>query len=238
MHPLAVREEPELEQLSTTAGRGFALLFRGIKTLRPQRPIHPEGVSLTGPLEKFPPGRRSGISWLDTPGTSQVQARLSRSIGLPGPLPDIVGLALRIPAEPGSFDVLLASTGSSRASRFILTPHRFASEAAFTTIMPYQGSRGPVLLAARPLDSSLRLPAKTEAFRQALGNGAWALGLYHATPLGPWARFATMSLSIDPTQQDTDQRFDPLLHPMPGAGTYPWTRSLREPSYTTARKPR
>lgn len=227
-----------MEQLTTTAGRGFALLFRGIKALRPQRPIHPEGVSLTGAIDRLPPGRRSGISWLDTPGTVQVQARLSRSIGLPGPLPDIVGLALRIPAGAGNSDLLLASTGMSGASRFILTPHRFASEAAFTTLMPYQGNRGPVLLAARPLDSALRLPAKPEAFRQALGDRVWTLGLYHSALRGAWSRFATMSLSLDPTQQDTDRRFDPLLHPLPGAGTYRWTRNLREPSYTTAREPR
>ncbi|MCW2134707.1 hypothetical protein B0G38_003891 [Arthrobacter sp. VKM Ac-2550] len=220
-----------------TAGRGFAFLFRGIKVLRPERPIHPEGVSLTGSVERLPPTRRSGISWLDTSGVVQVQARLSRSIGLPGPLPDIVGLALRIPADPGPFDVLLASTGMAGASRFILTPHRFASEAAFTTLMPYQSSRGPVLLAARPLDSALRLPAKTEDFRQALGDRVWTLGLYHSALRGPWTRFATMSLSLDRTQQDTDRRFDPLLHPLPGAGIYRWTRTLREPSYTTARKP-
>jgi hypothetical protein len=227
-----------LEQIATTAGRGFALLFRGIKALRPERPIHPEGVSLTGSVDRLPPGRRSGISWLDTPGTVQVQARLSRSIGLPEPLPDIVGLALRVLADPGPFDVLLASTGMSGASRFILTPHRFASEPAFTTLMPYQSSRGPVLLAARTLDSAFRLPAKPEAFRRALGDRVWTLGLYHSALRGPWTRFATMSLSLDATQQDTDRRFDPLLHPLPGAGTYRWTRSLREPSYTTAREPR
>lgn len=227
----------ELEQISTTAGRGFALLFRGIKALRPERPIHPEGVSLTGSVDKLPPTQRSGISWVDTPGQVQVQARLSRSIGLPGPLPDIVGLALRIPAGTASFDVLLASTGMSGASRFILIPHRSASEAAFTTLMPYQGSRGPVLLAARPLDSAPRLPAKPEDFRQALGDRVWTLGLYHSALRGDWIRFATLSLTLDPNQQDTDRRFDPLLHPLPGAGIYRWTRTLREPSYTTARKP-
>jgi len=26
-------------------------------------------------------------------------------------------------------------------------------------------------------------------------------------------------------------RFDPVAHPVPGAGTYPWVRALRQPSY-------
>jgi hypothetical protein len=40
------------------------------------------------------PGARSGTGWLDAAGTDQVQARFSRSLGLPEAVPDILGLEL------------------------------------------------------------------------------------------------------------------------------------------------
>jgi hypothetical protein len=56
---------------------------------------------------------RTGVAWLDEAGTNQVAVRLSRSLGLPAPHPDILGMALRIPTQPGQFgDVLLATTGT------------------------------------------------------------------------------------------------------------------------------
>jgi hypothetical protein len=82
------------------AGQAFAAVFRAIKAVRPGRPIHPRGVSLVGELTRTGavgraaggiPGARSGIGWLDAAGTDHVQARFSRSLGLPEALPDILG---------------------------------------------------------------------------------------------------------------------------------------------------
>ncbi|NKX51298.1 SRPBCC family protein, partial [Arthrobacter deserti] len=134
---------------SEFAGRGLAQVFRALKTVRPVRPIHPHGVGLAGTLERHQCPVPSGIAWIGTPGTDAVQARLSRSAGLPPVFPDILGLALRVPAGSGHFDVLLSSTGMSRPGRFLLTARKTASAAAFTTVMPYRGAQGPVLLAAR-----------------------------------------------------------------------------------------
>ncbi|MFD1212152.1 hypothetical protein ACFQ36_08865 [Arthrobacter sp. GCM10027362] len=223
---------------STIGGAGLRLVFRAAKVLRPLRPIHPGGISLTGLLERLPvPAPGSGISWLDTPGTVTVQARLSRSVGLPPALPDILGLALRIPAGSAYCDLLLASTGLSRPGRFLLVPRKSVSAAALTTLMPYKGGRGPVQLAARTLAPVTGLPAAPDAFRRALAGRTWTLALYHAGPWGKWRRFGTLSLGLDPARADTGVRFDPVLHPLPGAEIYEWTRRLREPSYAVARLP-
>lgn len=67
-----------------------------------------------------------------------------------------------------------------------------------------------------------------------LGTTApWSLGLFWATPQGPWHRFATVCVHEDP--QATGLRFDPVDRPPPGASTYGWARSLRVPSYRYAR---
>lgn len=220
--------------ITTTAGRGFAAIFAALKVFRRRRPIHPQGVSLIGSVERFG-GTDSGISWIDTPGTAELHARLSRSVGLPKSWPDIIGLALRIADSAGSFDILLASTGMSKAGRFVLLPHKRASAARLTSMMPYRGTKGPLLLAARTIEPGGALPSAPEAFRSTLENDTWRLALYHAHPTGSWVRFGTLSLKLDAERKDTDLRFDPVLNPLPGAGTYEWTSKLRVPSYKTAR---
>jgi hypothetical protein len=223
--------------LSGAAGRAFAAIFKALKVLRPDRPIHPTGVALTGAIERRPGGAGSGILWMDSPGTDTVNARLSRSLGAPSGWPDILGLALRITTETGPADVLLASTGVSRPGRLTLTAHRYASNSKLTSLMPYKGSKGPVLLAARPEHTGKGLPATPEAFRQALATDTWTLGLYHARPAGRWIRFGTLLLTLDPGKTDVPTRFDPLMRPLPGAGTYGWAGRLRQPSYEAARQP-
>lgn len=225
------------DNLSRGAGHAFAGVFKALKTLRPDRPIHPSGVALAGMIDRRPGGRASGIAWVDSQGTSPVKARLSRSLGTPRGWPDIIGLALRISTGAGPADVLLASTLLPWPGRLLLVPHRYASRSNLTSLMPYKGAGGPVVLAARTEPPSVCLPAAPEAFRDALGSGTWTLGLYHARPTGPWTRFGTLTLGLDPDEEDTALRFDPLMHTLPGAGTYAWTSRLREPSYAAARKP-
>lgn len=221
---------------SRAAGVAFAAAFKALKVLRPDRPIHPAGVGLTGTIEKHPGQAGSGILWVDSAGKAVVSARLSRSLGTPPGWPDVLGLALRITTETGPADVLLASTGMSWPGRLLLTVHRHASSSKLTSLMPYKGFRGPVLLAARPETGGKTLPAAPAAFRQALGTGTWTLGLYYARPAGRWIRFGTLALTLDPGNADLGTRFDPLRNTLPGAGTYGWAGRLREPSYEAARR--
>ncbi|MFK0039653.1 hypothetical protein ACIQTW_07405 [Paenarthrobacter sp. NPDC090517] len=224
--------------LQAFAGSAFAAAFRAVKTVRPNRPNHPEGVHLVGTLERDGlPRPASGIPWLDAAGTSQVDARLSRSIGLPGSFPDIIGLAVRFPEGDKLSDVLLATTGATGLGRFILRLRRDAASAVFSTMMPYKSETGPVLIGARTIGGPKKLPAEAPAFSSHLGQQAWTLELHHASPLGPWTRFGTLKLTLaDGVGEDTAARFDPVLNPLPTAGTYGWTRRLREPSYAVARR--
>lgn len=225
------------QRFSGAAGQAFAAGFKALKVLRPDRPIHPVGVALKGTIERQPAAAESGILWVDTSGNDAVSARLSRSVGTPPGWPDILGLALRITTETGPADVLLASTGMSRPGRLVLTAHRHASSSRLTSLMPYKGSAGPVLLAACPEKTGTWLPAAPDAFRRALGTVPWSLGLFYARPAGQWIRFGTLTLTLDPAAADLPTRFDPLQLSLPGAGTYGWTRRLRKPSYEVARRP-
>jgi hypothetical protein len=238
---------------SALAGQAFAAVFKAIKAVRPVRPIHPHGLSLVGELSRHGvdehaagglQGARSGISWLDAAGSEQVQARFSRSVGLPEALPDILGLALRIGAASDGTsagqpaDILFASTGWGFPARYALLPKLDVGAARFTTLMPYKGAEGPVLLGLRTLSLPPGATGRAETgadFRDALIAGDWVLALSFAKPAGRWVHAGTLRLRAVPGPDDTTIRFDPLEHPLPGAGTYPWARRLRERSYRTAR---
>lgn len=141
-----------------TALRGF---FATALRLRHPRPIHSRGVVLRGEMRWIPDAEPAGIAFIDEapPGPVPVVARVSRSLGLPAPLPDIIGLALRCDVSAWSLDgpanarrvadVELASTGWNVPARFALLPHRRAERARLGSLFPYRGARGPVLLVAR-----------------------------------------------------------------------------------------
>lgn len=224
-------------KVQALAGSAFAALFRAIKVLRPHRPIHPKGIRLVGTLERDAGSREaSGIPWLDTAGSNVVDARLSRSIGLPDACPDIIGLAVRFTEQDKLSDMLLATTGPTGLGRFILRLRRDAASAVFSSMMPYKSDDGPVLIAARTIGGPAKLPVEPRAFRALLGDESWTLELHHARPLGPWTRFGTLTLTLADQAEDTAARFDPVLNPLPTARTYGWTQRLREPSYALARR--
>jgi hypothetical protein len=181
------------------------------------KPLHPRGDLVRGTLHRsgvLPP---TGVPWLDEPGQDDVLARVSRAVGLPSVVPDVHGLALRVPTEQGYGDLLLASTGTGRATRFLLTAARRPGGRPMTTLLPYRTPAGPVLLGA------------TEE-----SPGRWVLAV--AAPQGPWRRFAGLTLAE--TREESEVSFDPVRNTVPGLEVPDWVRRLREPAYRTARRSR
>ncbi len=208
--------------------------------VRGPRPIHTTGVLLTGRIRWRPASpARSGIACIDDrgPGTPPaVTARFSRGASLPAVLPDVLGLAVRVTTPDGPADLLLSTTGFRVPGRFLLAPRRTPGRAWFTSLMPYRGSHGPVQVAARSR-TPLALPARMEDLHDLLTGEPWRLELLFATPTGRWHRFADLELTAVEGRIDAPTpRFDAVRHPLPGAGTYGWTRRLREPAYARARR--
>ena len=228
---------PDALTPARVAGDALRLVFRAILLLRRPRPIHSRGRVLRGELTWLEGALPSGIRWIDEPpdGSLPVVARLSRSVGLPAALPDVIGLALRVDAGGRPADIELASTGLGIPSRFLLTLHRSPSRARFGTLLPYRSPRGAVLVCALP-DRGEALPAGGDALDDALARG-WRLRVCHATATGRWHPFAVLSLRLSDEQDDAGMRFDAVRHPLPGAETYAWARALREPSYDLVQRP-
>jgi hypothetical protein len=124
---------------------------------RGRKALHPRGEVLEGLIGRRGAVGRTGAVWLDEAGTNHVAVRFSRSLGLPAPHPDILGLALRIPTQPGQFgDVLLATTGTGHIGRYVCCGGTPPWAAAYTSLFPYKTATGPLLLAAIPTPASPR----------------------------------------------------------------------------------
>jgi hypothetical protein len=214
---------PDPDTLAETSadagGTALATVVRALAAVRPAaKPFHPRGTVLRGLLTRHGGAEPSGVPWLDEAGEDEVLVRLSRAVGLPRPLPDIFGLALRVPgARDGRpSDLLLATTGRAVPTRFLLTWHREGHQRVFTSLLPYRSASGPVVLGAR----------RTNDEHYEL---AWA------RPTGGWTVFGRLTLGEEPGD-DEPVSFDPVEHPLPGLDNYDWVRRLRRPSYLVARR--
>lgn len=180
------------------------------------KPLHPRGSVVEGILRRHAAERPSGVAWLDETGDDEVIVRLSRAVGLPSWLPDIHGLAMRLSGDGGRADLLLASTGLGRATRFLLTASRDHTARPLTSLLPYRGPNGPLLIGA-------------------VASGESRFELLWAEPTKDWVSFATLELAAT-SAPDGPVSFDPVLNCLPGLDNYGWVQQLREPSYRTARR--
>jgi hypothetical protein len=207
--------------LSDLGGRGLAATFAAVGKVRPARkPLHPRGELFSAVVERSGLDAPVGVPWIDEPGRTTVLVRLSRATGLPPSLPDIHGMALRIPTDDaGHADILLATTGTGRISRFVLFPAGSADHGAYSTLIPYETKVGALNLAALPV----RDEARTFALACARGTGKWRT-------------FARMRLEDLPLEDSPS--FDPVLNTLPGLAYYDWATRLRERAYRGARRSR
>lgn len=206
---------------ATAGGQILRAATRGISARPAMKPLHPHGSVARGTLRRFGGQVPSTVPWLDEAGEDAVLVRRSRAMGLPSVLPDIVGLAVRVPLEAGRHgDLLLASTGLGPVTRFTLIPSWSPHGRHLTTLLPYRTPAGPVVLAAVARDDD-------------------ALDFSWALRSGAWHRFAELRVHHVPVEEgDLPMSFDPVRNVLPGLEIYDWVRRLREPAYATARASR
>jgi len=116
--------------------------------VRRARPFHPAGIAFVGTWT----AADDTLSPLEPSRPWPVVVRLSKGVGLPGRVPDVLGLAIRIVDLRGSGehqDLLLASSGSDGWRRHLLWPTSDHGEAEYSSLLPYQTPLGEGILWAR-----------------------------------------------------------------------------------------
>lgn len=224
--------------VSTVVGRVLEAGIAVLRSVRGTRPMHPHGVTVTGTLTPRAGRTPSGLAWLDELEDARpvaITGRISRGVGLPAAFPDIQGLALRVPTpNAGLVDILTSSSGLGMPGRFGLTLRRSIAGARLSTIMPYRGANGPVLLMLIA-DAEPQLPGDLGALARTVTSTPLRLRLLHASPRGRWRLVGHVELRHDPAAAvDSDTRYDAVLS-APAENTYAWTRRAREPGYRLSR---
>lgn len=219
-----VRPTAVAELVARPVGAALAAVVAAGALMRGRRPLHPRGVLLDGVLEAADPRAASVLPARRV----DVLVRLSVSAGLPRGLPDVVGVAVRWTDDGAPQDVLFASTGHGRFTRYVLAPRRRLAAGWLTTLMPLRAPWGPVLLALR---RSAAVPGRRATFE-----------VLQAPPLGEWVPFGTLELRGPRTPaasrdgDDPGVRFDPTVNAPRRLGSYGWEDALRAPAYAVARR--
>jgi hypothetical protein len=220
-HPFVAR----LNRLTGLAP-GLALAAAAALTgvLRRDKPLHPAGHHGTGRLTLSTSVPDLGVPALAAGGTRPCVVRWSRAMGLPRGWPDIEGLALRLPGASqhgDDADLLLASTGEHRWSRYLLTLRRPRRFGRLTTLLPVRAGGRALTFALDPVTGGADgLPPTSYVLEVARGKG-------------PWQRLGQLDVAW--SEGDTTDRFDPVARPLDGVEQYAFVEALREPAYVAAR---
>ena len=232
----AQRAGDDLTDLTTPAGLAAAaawaprrmLAWTAATTarLRGGRALHHLGIAGTGVLRLH--GGATGVPVLDDPAELPVRVRWSRGLGVSWQGVDIEGLAVRLPLGADNrgrrpfADLLFASTGTGDLGRYAVQPRPAGEYGPLTTLIPVRTASGQLILRLTPTAESaapLRPPASYALSWSGL-QGAWR-------PLG--------DLDISWSDGDTDERYDAVSHPLPGAEPHPLITVLRRSAYRSSR---
>jgi len=230
---------PLTRAASAVSARMFALAAR----LRGGRPLHPRGLVFDATLHLHGTSRLWGVPFLDDTAELRGMARLSRAAGLPPPLPDVLGLALRWeqPADDRAeeacvAELLLASTGQGLLGRHLLRPRWRWGPAFYGSLLPYavDGRRLFLGAVARPTRT---VPADDAALARAVDERPLLLDLVLATEFGSWERFGGLVLTGPARSDDSaPTRFNPARHPIPGLPPAGPLQRIRGATYTAVQE--
>lgn len=224
-----------MTDLARAAGRLVGGPLTALARLRRGKPMHPRGAVFAARLDRTGATPPLGVPWLDEAGSSAAVVRLSRGAGLPARLPDLLGLAVRVPGEPEPVDLLLSTAGSGPLGRALPRLRRDAAS-VYSSLMAYRSDAGPVRLAAFPDRDGV--PAEPTPQAAAVAARGLAYTLAAARGREPWRRFARLTLTAPSRPLDPDVRFDAVQHPPPGLVADGPMARFRAPAYARARAAR
>lgn len=203
---------------------------------RDGKPMHPRGVVLDAVLERHGGHRPWGVPFLDATARDDVVVRLSRGAGLPEPLPDLLGLAVRLGAgSEAPVDLLLSTTRRGALTRVIPVLRRDTAS-VYSSIMAYSSAAGPIRLAALPTGDGV--PSDPGPLAAAVRERPLVFVLAAARGFGVWIPFARLVVGDAERPLDPDLRFDAVRHPPPGLSPDGPLARFRAPAYAAAQEAR
>jgi hypothetical protein len=150
-------------------GRAVDLVVHAASAVRGERVIHAKGQAFYGELTLLPDASALDVPIARGPRQRPVLVRFSRGAGLPDVLPDVLGIAIRVPDADGAGhpqDLMLSTGGGSPVLRRILVPRWDYRTSTYTSLISYEVGARDLVVGALP-DGEGFLLATAE------GGSAW-----------------------------------------------------------------
>jgi hypothetical protein len=202
--------------------RAAATVFGVLSRVRGKRIFHPRGRAYYGTLRfTAEPATLPSCQLFSRQQPLPLIVRLSRGIGFPAPIPDVLGIAVRITDAYGAGkpqDFLFCSAGLNPVTRRLFIPAINYYDRPYCTVLSYRISQQPWLLALIPREPVFHLAI--------------------ATPMGAWRTIGELALGDELSAAQTESlRFNPWNT---GADIQPagFLQRLRKNSYRASQAAR
>lgn len=229
--------------VDTTLGVASAVAFGALSGLRRARFFHPVGDAFEATLDvRGTRDDRWGVRLLDEEARHRCVVRFSRGAGAPAPLPDVLGLALRVldAHGPGEHqDLLLVTSAAAPVLRNALVPVRHFSDGHYSSVLPYRVDGSPLLFGARPLLSPGTPPPRDfQQLADVLAAGRLRFDLEVAPTTGAWSPVGVLEVGRRLGELEAESlRFNPFTT---GGGIEPsgLLQTLRRRTYAASQATR
>ena len=221
--------------LSEALTAATARVFRAGSAVRGAKVFHPRGLAFTGTVVVDGDPDAPASPWLRTPGTYRAVARFSRGAGLPAPLPDLLGLAVRVldahgPGRPQ--DLLLITSVDQPVLHHLFVPAFDAQARPYSSATPYRIGGTSWLMGALPRADSPRAEGGSmeERLRASVAAGGVALDLAAARVGGRFQRFGELRVEQEVPGGGDHLRFN-LFNTGGGLEPVTWINRIRRRTY-------
>jgi hypothetical protein len=197
------------------AGYVIGLALAGLAAVRRGKAVHPHGAVYAAEL--VVPSHHDALGRTElfgTPGRRRALVRFSRSLGLPRPLPDLLGMSVRVLDAYGTDrhqDFLMVTSVDAPVMHHLFVPASDVQQRPYSSSLPYRAGDRSFLVGALPRAQSPRFEGGNELERlaAAAATGALAFDLAVAEVWGRFRPVAELRVA-DPLPRETDAlRFNP-----------------------------
>jgi hypothetical protein len=211
--------------------------FAAAAAVRRGKAVHPHGVTYAARLTVTgATAAPRGAQLLRTPAEHDAIVRFSRSLGLPRPLPDLLGVSVRVLDAYGSGrhqDLLAVTSVGLPGLHQVFVPATDVQQRPYTTALPYRAGSERFVIGVVPHPMSPR-PGGDDEFERlarAAATGRLRYNLAVTPLLGRFRPVGTLSIGARLPDELDALRFDPWNS---GGGLEPvgLLNRLRDYAYT------
>jgi hypothetical protein len=227
--------------LGEAAGVSIGAVLAALAAVRRGKAFHPDGVVYDARL--LIAGARAApqaAELLARGGEHRAIARFSRAVGLPRPIPDLLGLSLRVPNAYGGGwhqDFLLVTSADYPLLHHIFLPARDVQQRPYTSSLPYRAKNDLFLVGAVAQPSSPRAGGRNEFERleAAASTGRLAFDIAVARIAGRFRPVGSLHIGGRLGHELDALRFNPWNT---GGGMEPagWLNGARDRAYRLSQR--